>query len=521
MKSSKVRMLAHGLCATLAVWSLAPSAWAGMGHTYYVATTGDDNAAGTLDAPWRTIGRAARSVLAGDTVYVRGGIYKETVDVRQSGSAAAGPIVFASYPGETAALNGSGLVVPAGAMRGLWNLNNVSYVTIQGFDVGYYSTNSSTATPVGIYISGGGSQVQILGNRIHDIVNKLERCPNGNAFGIEVYANDPATSISGLTIDGNEVDHLRLGCSESLSLTGNVEQWTISNNKVHDNDNIGIAALGFESMVTSSGSTFRSQARDGVISGNTVYNISSQGNPAYPAGDFSSDGIYVEGGTRIVIERNLVQQADIGIELACETSGRFTSNVTARNNLVQFSNVTGISIGGASSSNGGTQNATIVNNTLFRNDTQATGSGEFQIQYHASGTVFENNLLYANSNGLLVNFWPGASGNAGYGNPGTIDHNLYFADGGVDNANWIWLGKSYTGVSAYRSASHSDQATVLADPQFQSITTTPPDLHVSATSPAKGTGLLLPSTTVGTLDYAGQPRLSSAGLIDIGAYQQP
>ncbi len=517
MKHSPAWKFAPVFCALLAAWPWSQAH--ATGHVYYVATNGSDSALGTLDAPWRTIGRAARAVMAGDTVYVRGGTYNETIDINTSGSAAAGPIVFATYPGEKAAVSGAGLTVPSSTMRGLWNLNNVSYVTVQGFDVGYYSTSSTSATPIGIYLNGGGTQVKILGNRVHDIANQIESCPNGNAFGIEVYANDAVNSINNLTISGNEVDHLRTGCSESLSLTGNVEQWTISNNVVHDNDNIGIAALGFETMSGLTGGTFQSQARDGVISGNSVYNISSQGNAAYPAGDFSADGIYVEGGTRVVIERNLVNQADLGIELACETKGKFTSYVTARNNLVMNSNVTGISIGGASSGNGGTQNATIVNNTLFHNDTQATGSGEFQIQFHASGTVFENNLLYATADGLLVNFWPTATSNSGYTNPGTIDHNLYFADGGVGNANWVWLGSSYTSLSGYRNASGKDKLTMLVDPMLASATL--PDLHVSSTSAARGAGLVLPVSTVGTVDYDGQPRLSSTGTIDIGAYQQP
>lgn len=517
MTHSPAWKFAPVFCALLAAGPWTPAR--AEGHVYYVANSGSDSAAGTVDAPWRTIGRAARSVMPGDTVYVRGGTYGETIDINTSGSVAAGPIVFASYPGEKAAVSGAGLTVPAGAMRGLWNLNNVSYVTVQGFDIGYYSTSSTTATPVGIYVNGGGTQVKVLDNRVHDIANRIESCPNGNAFGIEVYANDAANSINQLTISGNEVDHLRTGCSESLSLTGNVEQWTISGNVVHDNDNIGIAALGFETMSGRNGGTFQSQARDGVISGNSVYNTSSQGNSAYPAGDFSADGIYVEGGTRIVIERNLVNKADLGIELACETKGKFTSDVIARNNLVMYSNVTGISLGGAASGNGGTQNATVVNNTLFRNDTQATGSGEFQIQFHVSGTVFENNLLYATTDGLLVNFWPGTTNNTGYANPGTIDHNLYFADGGAGNANWVWLGRTYTSISNYRTASGADKLTRLVNPQFASLTV--PDLHVSSSSAARGTGLVLPASTVGAVDYDGLPRLSSTGVIDIGAYQQP
>jgi hypothetical protein len=71
------------------------------------------------------------------------------------------------------------------------------------------------------------------------------------------------------------------------------------------------------------------QARDGVVSGNLVYNITSRGNPAY-GNEESSDGIYVDGGTRILIEQNVMHDDDFGIELASEHKDRATSYITAR-----------------------------------------------------------------------------------------------------------------------------------------------------------------------------------------------
>ena len=43
-----------------------------------------------------------------------------------------------------------------------------------------------------------------------------------------------------------------------------------------------------------------------------------------------------------------------------------------------------------------------MNNSLYNNDTQKTGSGEFQMQYRASGIVFENNVVYAGAQGLFI-----------------------------------------------------------------------------------------------------------------------
>ena len=44
----------------------------------------------------------------------------------------------------------------------------------------------------------------------------------------------------------------------------------------------------------------------------------SYGNPDYGK-TYSSDGIYVDGGTNIIIEQNLVHNVDLGIELPANT----------------------------------------------------------------------------------------------------------------------------------------------------------------------------------------------------------
>ena len=81
-------------------------------RAFYVAVKGNDSNPGTIDSPWRTVQHSADSVEAGATVYIRGGVYNESVDIDVSGSATAGPITFQSYPGETAILDGAGLTPP-------------------------------------------------------------------------------------------------------------------------------------------------------------------------------------------------------------------------------------------------------------------------------------------------------------------------------------------------------------------------------------------------------------------------
>ncbi len=89
------------------------------GPTYYVATSGSDSNSGT-DAghPFLTIGKAASVAVAGDTVVIRAGTYRESVTLPHSG-AAGSPITFQSYPGETVTVSGAD-VIPAQA----WTLHS-------------------------------------------------------------------------------------------------------------------------------------------------------------------------------------------------------------------------------------------------------------------------------------------------------------------------------------------------------------------------------------------------------------
>jgi hypothetical protein len=131
------------------------------------------------------------------------------------------------------------------AIQGLINIVNQSYITVSGFEIRNYTTSKSTVTPAGIWVTGGGSGVQLLNNLVHNITTTSEK--NGNAFGIAVYGTS-STPISNLVISGNQVYDLKTGQSESVNVDGNVIYFSITNNIVHDNDNIGIDAIGFEGV---------------------------------------------------------------------------------------------------------------------------------------------------------------------------------------------------------------------------------------------------------------------------------
>lgn len=59
-------------------------------NQYYVSTTGNDSSGGSQASPWRTIQKAANTVVAGDTVNIGPGTYDERVTVSRSGTSVAG-----------------------------------------------------------------------------------------------------------------------------------------------------------------------------------------------------------------------------------------------------------------------------------------------------------------------------------------------------------------------------------------------------------------------------------------------
>lgn len=472
------------------------------GLPFYVSTTGKDTNPGSLALPWRTIQHAAKTVIAGDTVYVRGGTYHESVNLPRSGSAAAGSIVFQSYPGELAVVDGTGVPCCGSDTLGLFNITtNESYLILEGFEIRNFTSKDTNNEPAGIYVTGSGSYLQVLNNSVHGITETAG--PDGNAHGIAFYGTSTAP-LGNIVVSGNAVYGMVTGNSETITFDGNISGFAVTGNLVHDNNNIGIDATGFYPV----GPSGHDQAHNGLISGNTVYNISSLHNPSYS--DYAADGIYCDGCTEVVIERNLVFNCDLNIEAASENRGRVSSYVTIRDNVVYGGNLTGISIGGYANGVGGSDHITVANNTLFDNNT-AGSFGDFQIQYHATNNVFENNIVYAGAQGVML--WGSVNSTP---SPVTADYNIYYT---AASPEWMYQGVKETSFAAYQKASGQDKHSHFINPALLGAKV-PYNFDLAATSPARGAGnFALGAADYGALDFAGNPR-TTGSTINIGAYQK-
>jgi len=496
-------LLLSALClvlAGIAAWAIATRSGGEAPATeHWVATDGDDRGAGTRDSPWATLQHAADEATAGSTIYVRGGVYAQRLSVTATG-AAGRPIVFRNEPGERPILDGSSIEVTQ-EFSPMISLDGQRYVEIRGFEIRGHRTDRSGYNPVGILVTGASDHIAIVGNVVHDMGTTYQGRVGGDAHGIAVYGNLSDHPIDEVVISGNELHDLSLGSSEALVVNGNVTDFLIQDNEVHDTNNIGIVAIGYEGTAPDPSVDV---ARGGVISGNTVYEVDSFGNPAYGKSR-SANGIYVDGGRDVLVEGNVVHDVNIGMEFASEHAGRSTSFVTARNNVVYDATVIGIAIGGYDRRRGSTHGCVIVNNTVVDTD-----GITMLVQFDTRDNLIANNIFVAGPTAEFVdNAYTENSGNVG-------DHNLYWSADGSSHGLWQWKGRDYADFARWRARSGVDRLSEFADPAF--VDPTGHDFRLAAGSPAEDSGTFIAAG--GTIDLAGDPRQQAAAT-DLGAYERP
>lgn len=429
---------------------------------------------------------------------------------------------------ERVLLDGTGLTPPMGRSAMVLIVDS-SRITVSGLDISGYDTTKISAMPIGIYIHGASTHITISHDHVHAMGNY-----NGtlgsfdlNAHGIAAYGDNPHHPITDLTITGNEVDHLALGASESVVVNGNVDGWRITKNSIHDDNNIGIDAIGYEPTLGGAARyTQANRARHGVIADNTVADIISRGNPAYyEDGSWCNcaDGIYVDGATHVRIERNHVSRDDIGIEVAAENPRGSADHVVVADNDVTGSGYVGITTGGycdGGADCGGVKTGTsfdntFVNNTLYDDNSLDDGSPEFLVQYYAYDDTIENNIVYAADADHAVVGTVARAATDGLSRRLVVDHNLYYATGGsAATASFGSLGITYAGWDAYRRATGLDPHSRFVDPRL--LAPAHGDLGLRAGSPAIDAGVALPARVVGPRDVHGGRRVLG-GRIDIGA----
>ena len=384
------------LCATIsAVFVQSTTAKAATDKVFYVSV--DENFANTSDSDgnFKKIQDAIDAADSNATIYVRPGKYNEHITFNNSGSNASIQLIGEVQGEERPVIDGTDIQVATKEWSPLVHINNQSNVTLKNLVICNNSAKGKEEV-LGILVEGNSDNVTIDHCKVCDITTNYSTS-KPNAFGILVAGNT-SDSLDNIKITNNEVCDLKLGQSESLVLNGNVTNFEVSNNKVHDNDNIGIDFIGYEDMYEKGGENDR--ARDGKCLNNLVYNISSGSNKTYSKDGLCADGIYVDGGKNIEISGNVVHNCDIGIEAASEHDNKATEFITITNNLIyDCEGYAGISFGGSGETNGTAKNITISNNTVCNNNENLV----IQKANDASNVVSKN-VFYQNGDNENVNY---------------------------------------------------------------------------------------------------------------------
>lgn len=190
---------------------------------YYVSTTGSDSNAGTISAPFLTLGHAQTAMQSGNkTTYIRGGTY--TIGTGLTLTSSDSSTSWLAYPGDTPILDGStttGTCFTINAGAGSITINGM---TIQRFaNVGIDLMGSGmviTNNTINNITSSNTGQGCIYMHFILGTTNVSHNlCSNNTGPGISMAfgAGDPGASGT-ITVDSNIV----LNTNTNLSDTGGI-----------------------------------------------------------------------------------------------------------------------------------------------------------------------------------------------------------------------------------------------------------------------------------------------------------
>ncbi|MBV8519652.1 MAG: right-handed parallel beta-helix repeat-containing protein [Acidobacteria bacterium] len=334
--------------------------------TYYVAPTGSDSAGlGTLERPLATITAAAARAVAGDTVSVRGGRYREAVRVHDKHGTAQTPIVVRAYPGERPILDDRDVT---NAQAAAITLDGSSFVELRGLEVA-----GSSFIGINVWSS---QDILVDGNIVRD-------CRRAG-----IYGGAPKPGISArLTFRDNTVTNcvlenepraMRVGWAQSVS-TQYTDGATIVGNRIFRNYGEGIA------LIVSS---------HGLVQGNQLH-------------DNYSVEIYLDNARHSRVDRNFISATSdekfyrgglpaTGIACANETYEYMTplTDLTITNNIVAWARW-GFYYGNYDQG-GGLQNVTVAHNTFYHSHEESirvTPASASDPNVHHSGSVIADNIF--------------------------------------------------------------------------------------------------------------------------------
>lgn len=167
---------------TMFIYAIAAPSYA-QAKDIYVATTGNDNNAGTSAAPYQTIQRAFNVVNAGDRIVIRNGTYAKA-ELSRAGTSSAWITVEAENPGQAKIVNPTA----ANVGGGIYVYSSSAFTIFKGLDI--------SGGQHAFSLEEGVNDIKFIGNNFHDI-GKICTDTHFGQTGIYMEA------VQNITIEGN------------------------------------------------------------------------------------------------------------------------------------------------------------------------------------------------------------------------------------------------------------------------------------------------------------------------------
>ncbi len=535
--------------ALVLFFSITPFAWS---TTYYVSPSGNDASSGvSLSLPFKTIQKAMNVAVGGDTVYLRGGVYREQVNVTRGGGSAGKLLNVFAYNSEVPIIRGSDQVTGWVLYSGhIWKRTGWAYNSQQVFVGGNDSPSlQQIGLPSSLYTSyeypkavGSGVSSMIAGSFYYNAAGTTLYVwlPDGsdpNTKMIEAstrshlfFMGMPYIHLKGLAFrHSNYSAYKQIGAAVELSSNSIIEQ-----SDIQYTDFAGLQMGYLQTGAQAINCNVSNNGDSGVNAtssyGFRVFNVKMNNNntrnfnPLWHAGGFKAaskaygtveyseiannngSGIwfdYANSGSPIVVRNNYIHNngpKEAAIFFEVSKNGLVYNNVIANNQR------RGIYISAS-------DNTRVYNNTIYATSdyagielggmprTGATLTGNSVYNNIVSHGTSKYDLAIAVANGTTI-----------VGN--TSDRNNYYRPTGLIQ---LFSGVMYSSLANFISATKLDAHSLNVDSTFVSASK-----PVSATSysVATSSAIIDKGTTVAgvTQDYRNVARPSGAAF-DMGAFE--
>lgn len=380
-----MKVLQRNVAIRSALAMLAVSGVIGLPHsafaaTYFVSSGGADTAAGTAAAPWKTLQKAADTVVAGDTVVVRAGRYTTGMNIYgRPGGTAAHPITFSAEPGATITHcaskgpNASAAAINIEQSGNYWIIENFTVVgdgsmqkagiRVTGSNFSQINNNTVSETFTGIFVSNSDSVI-VQGNTCHDSTDQ---------HGIYM-SGDSNYIVRGNTLYNSNWDGLHLNIIDGTAvpnLNGLVEGNFIFGCNLSGVDMEGVQNTRFVNNL------IVNNAKHGF----TLHNLDQPGTSACTGNVF--------------VNNTIVDNGMFGIQMA---AGGNSANTLLNNIFVNGSNNYG-AIGVSGAPSGLMSDYNIVTNRFSTN----LGSTEMTLTAWQSATGLDSHSSVHTSSELFIN----------------------------------------------------------------------------------------------------------------------